>query len=507
MTAATLSPAKVVLLAAHLATRADIDSLSYLVSRHGNVLQKDLVLRILLTYFPETVPSHTYVPFLQELASGDFAGYDPIDIDSTAVDALTENEASKQVRKLHLLPLAWPEAPVDAKDDSLSLFLLRRAHRVDAVAGLLNQLPALLVPFLHSTPSLRSWMISVLLPLLRRNVQYYPHDCVPYTLDQFRTLPDDAALSFLLSQTEVRENLHLVGRDMRGMVGPWLQDPTKWTTLPPDGTELDGLPPFPSLEAVLEWLTQQASKNWRLAVEVIRQWQGPIDSDFGDYGESSWSETQQQYLQRRYLRAALAAAYLINEPTVDAISGVHNIACRIASILGVKEPNPLETSAIVALDFTDVDSRDPAATKFVSHMRNNSLEESNPITNPNLASVRRLSALTSSAFLLSSAGLSCSVRRAGDLVFLRDAREQKSEAVKFINAVARRASQNNDDRYWLVARDELFWLWSWSAAETGPAPPQAGLGVFGAVGWQFLETEFLKALLVATRMALPSPIP
>ena len=499
MSAALLSPPKLVLLAASLASHADIDSLSYLVSQRGDVLNKDLVLRILLTYLPETVPSHSYVPFLQELASGDYPRYDPVEIDSSAVDALQEKEALKKVRKLHLLPLTWSDAPTAISHDSLALFLLRRAHRVDAAAGLLTQLPALLVPFLHDTPSLRPWVISVLLPLLRRNYQYYPHNCVPQTLEEFRALPDSAALAFLLSETGVDEaNINLIGRDMKGLVGPWLYRPEKWIEASPDETGPEGLPPFSSLEVVLDWLTLQASKKWRIAVGVVQQWDGPMDSDFDGYGESHWSVAQQEYLQRRYLRAALASAYLVGESTLDAISGAHSIAARVASILGIAAPAPLEHSRIVALDLLNLDQGDILSPKLVSYMRNNLLQRTNPITEPIDTSVTRLSALTSSAFLLTSAGLPCTVRRAGDLVFLRDSGEQKSEAVKFIHLISGRTSQN-DDEHWLAARKELFWLWSWSAAEVDSPTSQFGAGVFGAVDREFLEKEFLKALLTATR--------
>src|SRR5690349_4528130 len=51
-----LSPAKLVLLAVHCAVAGDVDSLTTLAARHGTVLRKDLLLRILLTYLPETVP-------------------------------------------------------------------------------------------------------------------------------------------------------------------------------------------------------------------------------------------------------------------------------------------------------------------------------------------------------------------------------------------------------------------------------------------------------------------
>lgn len=494
-----LSPPKLVLLAAHLTSRGDIDSLSFLVSRHGETLRKDLVLRILLTYLPETVPSQAYVPFLQELASGEFADYDPIDIDVTAVASLTEDEAIKQVRRFRLIQLTWRDGPTDLKDHSLGTFLLLRAHRVDEGAGLLSQLPDLIVPFLHNVPSLRPWMVSVLLPLLRRNYQYYPRNCTSHTLEEFRALPDSAAVAFLLSQTGSREDdLHLAGRDMRGLVGPWLHGSDRWAKETPHESRDDALL-CPGLEVVLDWLTGQASTNWKLALQVIEDWGGPVDSDLGDLGDSWWTEEQRSYLQRRYIRAVLASAYLLPESTPEALVGAHKIATRAASLLAIGALPALQPTAS-ASSFRAIsgDRGGPVSREATSHMRSGHLENSNQLTNPDERSVRLLGALISSSFILTKAGISCSVRRSGDLLFLRDEREQKSEAAKYLHAVASRGPRN-DDAYWTSARRDLLWLWSWEPLDSESTAIHAGSGVFGAVDRQFLEAELLREMLTATR--------
>ncbi|OLN97284.1 Protein transport protein sec39 [Colletotrichum chlorophyti] len=224
-----LSPPKLVLLAVHLAINTNIDSLAFLTSRHAPVLRKDLVLRILLTYLPETIKSSDYVSFLEELSTGEFADREAGDIDYTVVENLSDEDATRKLRKLHLLPLFWKDAPIDTEDDPLALFLLRRAHRVDEEAGLLTQLPDLLGPFLQYTPGIRMWMVSTLLPLLRRNYEYYPSDGIPYTLAEFHSLPDGAAVDALLSQTGVRkEGYALIGRDLRGLLVPWLHSDARW---------------------------------------------------------------------------------------------------------------------------------------------------------------------------------------------------------------------------------------------------------------------------------------
>lgn len=493
-----LSPPKLVLLAAHLTSHGDIDSLSFLVSRHSETLRKDLVLRILLTYLPETVHSQAYVPFLQELASGDFADYDPIDIDVTAVASLTEEEAVKKVRRLRLIPLTWKDGPIDLKDDSLGLFLLLRAHRVDEGAGLLSQLPDLIVPFLHNVPSLRPWMVSVLLPLLRRNYHYYPRNCTPHTLEEFRALPDSAAVALLLSQTGSREeDMYLVGRDMRGLIGPWLHDSSRWKHETSNGAEEEALL-CPGFEVVLDWLTAQASTNWKLALQVIEEWDGPVDSDLGDLGDSWWTGEQRSYLQRRYIRAILASAYLVPDSTPETLVGAHKMASRAAALLGIGDLPALQPTASLPGGAPQYGRGDLVSAKATSYMRNGHLGNSNLLTSPDERAVRLLGALVTSSFILTKAGISCSIRRAGDLLFLRDRREQESEASKYLHAVASRGSRN-DDAYWVSARRDLLWLWSFEPFDSVSTTQKTGNGIFGGVDRQFLETELLKEILTATR--------
>lgn len=498
MSASPLSAPKVVLLAANLISRANINGLSHLASHYRDVLQKELVLRLLLTYLPETIPSQTYVPFLQDLASGEFIRNDPAEIDSADVDSLLESEATRLVRKLRLLPLTGSKDPIDSLDDPLTLFLFSRAHRVDAGAGLLSQLPALFIPFLEHTPSLRPWVTAVLIPLLRRNYLYYPNDSIPITLKEFQKLPDAVALSLLLSPTGTKQSdLRLVGRDLRGLVGPWLQGGEIREHHLTGGTSNDQTPCH-RFEAVQDWLISQTSKEWRVAVEAVRQWQGPADCDLGNDGQYTMSEAQREYLQDRYLRTSIASAYLIPDSTLEALSGAHAIASSVASTLHLEAPTPLHTSSIISLDLSSVGSDRLQYTGIVSDMRNDLLNESNLITQPDSSSLQRLCALIFSAFLLTNSGLPCNIRRAGELAFLQDSREQRSEATKFIQSLSGEVSQNGDEP-WITARKELLWLRSWGASTADAF--HAGSGVFGSVSLDFIETEFLKALLASSRKA------
>ncbi|KAK9419768.1 putative Sec39 domain-containing protein [Seiridium unicorne] len=502
-----LSPPKVVLLAAHFATKSDIDSLTVLALRYDKVLQKELLLRILLTCLPETVEAEQYIPLIQVLESDEFEKDATQEIDTSSVEDFTDAEIAKKVRRLRLLPLTSSAATKDADDDLLSQFLLARAHRVDEEAGLLTQLPNLIVPFLDHSPCIRTWMISALLPLLRRNYEYYRNHPIPHTLSEFEKLSDRAAVSLLLDQTGVNEeDLSNIGRDLRGLIGPWLYNDARWVSSDDTAGE-DGQPrkSCPGWEQMLEWLISQAARSWKVAVKAIEQWDGPEDVDLGGYG-SVWLEDEEQgYLESRYARAALAAAYLIPEATVEALHGVNTIITKVAGLLG-DDPTPtLQVASSLLSPLAELSNEPIISTKNATYMRNDLLEESNILTTPKSLSIQILHALTLSAFILTKAGAPCNVRRAGELAFLQDEREQRSEALKFIGTL-RNNTAKTDDKYWIRVRNELMWLRDWGTEEVAGDSSIKVQGVFGQLNKEFLEIECLKAFVASGRYSLARSI-
>ncbi|KAJ9142673.1 Protein transport protein sec39 [Pleurostoma richardsiae] len=511
--ALVLSAPKTVLLAVQLAAKADIDSLAFLAARHGTVLRKELLLRILLTYLPETLKSAKYVSFVESIEKGELDAATPVDIDLSPIEHLSNEQAAKKVRKLHLLPLSLPNAPEDAQNDPTTIFLLKRAYKVDEEAGLLTQLPELLVPFLDHAPSIRIWMISVLLPLLRRNYEYYPDENIPQTLTSFETLSDRAAIGLLLSQTGADEQgLVYVGRDLRGLLGPWLYDRKRWATKKlsestrgaSSGDAAERLLCV-GWEQFLLWLTSHASKSWKVAVSALEQWDGPDDFDLGGYGQMELDEDQREYLRGRYARAALASAYLIPETSVEALTGAHTILTKTALMLHEDPVPPIEATAAILPPFSELMHADILSPRNSAYLRNGLLDESNILTAPSESSLALLQALIVSAFLMSRLGPGYTVRRAGELALLQDEREQKAEALKLIHAISNNGPKS-DDRYWIRARNEVLWLRDWGAEDSDTRVEESYKGVFGQVQRELLEVEILKALLAHTKYALARSI-
>ncbi|KAH6637022.1 secretory pathway protein Sec39-domain-containing protein [Chaetomium tenue] len=503
-----LSPAKLVLLAVHCAVNSDIDSLTTLAARHGTVLRKDLLLRILLTYLPETLPSSQYAALIGQLESGVFPDTANPDVDCSSVEDLTEDAAAKKVRKLRLLPLASPESPEVSSADGLSLFLLRRSYKVDEEAGLLDELPALLLPFVDHSPSVRTLLVSTILPLLRRNCEYYPQAPVSYTLQGFQQLPDRVAVNLLLAQTGNQEaDLPHVGRDLRGLVGPWLSEKRRWKqgthkahSPDPSGAGEDLCPGWDEL---LRWLTTQASRNWQVAVSAVQQWDGPEDADLDGWGSMELSDGQRDYLERSYAQAALASAYLIPDTSLKALDGAYSLIVRVAKLRDLEPVFPLASALAELPSLTGRVPDDIMSAKNMAHLRNNLLAPSNPLTSPIDASVALLQALILSAHILTKAGCPCTIRRAGELALLRDEREQKAEAAKLIHAISNNGPKT-DDVFWRKARDEILWLRDWGITSWSPEEPSCG--IFAQVKQDFLEVEILRALLANTRYELARSI-
>ena len=486
----SLSPAKAVLLAVEFTVQVKLDHLDNLAAQYRDVLRQDLLLRILLTYLPETTPPSEYVELIRKIARGEFnEGSDTV-LETSFVDKLTEEKALKRARKLHLLHLSRTIVPGGADIDPLELFLFNRACQLDEEAGLLDQVPKLVEPFLDYGSSICPWMAYTVLPLLRRNSQHHAPDSRPYTLRHFQALDDGSAAKYLLAQVGQRGfALEDVGQDLRGAISPWLHDQTRWAI--EDSPGASSKLSCTGWQQVLEWLALQASTNWPVAVNAFEQWAGPCDANFGDNIVDHTAACPLGQLHLSYAKAALASAYLLPEASPEALNGAYRIVNRAKSILGLALLPPLESAA----DDPPVMASEALPqwdAKLVAHLRSNLLEPSNLLSEPSLAATDFLAVVILSAFLLTRLGIPSSVRKASNLALLQDSREQKNELTKLIRHVLNQAPRG-DDNYWIKARLQILWLRNWGA---NYHPDNAKvMGIFGMISREDIEIELLKSML------------
>jgi hypothetical protein len=489
---AALSPAKATLLAVHFAAVADIDSFRQHSAAYASVLGRELLLRILLTHLPETLDPSTYTPLLQQIHDGTLStvsGDGDRVLDLSSIDSLSEEQASRKTRKLRLLELACSDAPTNGQDDPLTLFLFHRAYRIDRDAGLLNLIPDLLLPFVEHCDAITTWLVSTILPLSRRNFEYHPETNSPLSISEFEKLTDDAAVDYLLSGAgQDSEGPGSIGRDLRGLLGPWFQHPARWSG------QVD-VAKAPGWAHFLQWLVSQSSRSWRTAVQAIEEYNGPADVDSGPVIANHPENAKLDHLLHSFLRAALASAYSIQDSSIDGLTGAWQILRRVQTLMDAGDLNSLEMEADSLPELSDLDEILNKKNRNYSNLRNDLLDNSNLITSPTPAALTMLRGVTLSAFLITRLGQTCTLRTAGEMMLLQDLHEQKSEFLKVVRLLSNTAPRD-DDTYWSRARNDIIWLHSWG---TGSPNTSQGIGPFGMIPRHDLETEILKAMLANSR--------
>ncbi|EDN02320.1 protein transporter Sec39 [Histoplasma capsulatum] len=509
---AELSDAHLIVFAVQLCVNGDVSALPRLQSHFHGGDNIDIFLRIILTFLPESTEPSRYTPVIESLVNGSTPpaedGND--DLDLASVGQLPTSAARKQVQRLHLLPLRYPGHAEHEPDIPLVQFLIHRAHRIDNESGLQPFIIELLEPFLHTSEYLQTWVISTALPLLRFNYEYHWENDVELSLDIIQSLDSGSAVNILLSKTESRNRGGDVGRDLRGLVGPWMYGHAsskrrKLTQLERSGSIaiFDNREPSSESERdgwqeVNEWLLSTSMRDFPMAVEAVEQWSGPDDIDFGGYNKSeglglSNGDTQ---LSLNYGQAALATIYATTVATPETLDGSCRVVSRIASLLEIPGhsvlrifENDLEP---LNLDLTCLSDIARGAI-----LQNALLEPSNPLTFPTTQSIAFIDAILVSIRTLAGFGHAISCRAAADICLLASDEMQLSEFHSVVEALQR---DHKTGRDWKKVRLQLLWLRDWGYSdqfEKLEAKLIPGHGLFWRVPLVLLEGEILKTMLNA----------
>jgi hypothetical protein len=356
-------------------------------------------------------------------------------------------------------------------------------------------------------------MISSILPLVRFNYEYHPEDATTLSISKFEALGDRAGVSLLLSKTGSQEQQATIGRDIRGLVGPWMYGDTllkrrklRSNSIQEFQTLVDFEAPvtdpkYAGWEEVFRWLLGKATNSWKEVVEVVEQWDGPGDIDLGEYADGTeWlDEDDQLHLERRYARAVIASAYSISETSEEVLSGIQRILTRIITLLDKDRIPTLQAAAALLTPVTGLEGL-RLSKQTAKHLRSGLLSEDNVLTSPTAESIKLLHALLISAFLCTKLRLPITIKQAGDLVFLQDEHEQRAAFTKLMSKIAH--GPREDDKYWVKTRNEMLWLRDWGAEELEEGTGAVhGRGILGCLPKELIEREILKALLVNTRMS------
>lgn len=529
-----------ILLAVQFASESNVDAVQALVIQRQDLFDAELALRILLTYLTETLDPILYTPLVAQVASNQLPiGQSQLQstIDLSAVSKLSTSKAHKKAQNLHLLSLDHPSCPPAGCDDLLTRFLIHRAHRIDTETGVLTSIPQLIDPFLEERPFLKTWYISVVLPLLRFGYEYYGDNNGLYSLNQVEWAEGEAGVATLLSKAldhpsrqtngrdtslEAREHWSTLARDMRGLVGPWMYGSSDRKRRKIDGqdsmrkrlsvfnkeverakqiteqTARTGDDEVLSWDPAFIWMTRTAVEDLPIVANAIEEWGGPADVDLGGYHQGPYlSQEQQRTLLRRYAQTAFATVFAAGASTKEVVSHSHSMLVRIAHLLDYEPPPDLASSIDLLPRIDDHKSalHDlPSSWLEVDAL----LQPNNPLTSPTLETFALLQLFVFSAYLLAEVGHPVAISQVARIRFQFDANEQLGLCQRIIHALSTGAK---DELQWAGIRNRLLWLWGW-AMNSADMSAQYGSGVFGKLERSLFEKEILKAFLNASCFSL-----
>jgi hypothetical protein len=519
-----LSQAQCILLAVHLASESNIAALHSFTPTRSEVFDPELVLRILLTYLPESIEPAKYTKYAQEVGSRLYLDVDREDVvvDTTPVAEITDAQAQKRVKKLHILQIRPPGFPPNAPEDLLTWFVCHRAARIDSETGMLNLLPTLIEPFLNRNDYIRTWYISVVFPLIRHHLDYYPDDeALDVSVGALESIGGSEGIDLLMNKAvekfseSTKDN---VARDIKGLVGPWMYGHTERKRRKLGHSKRDEKPALEKLskgvrkislsgvsledktghdwEYMYRWMVQHAVDNLDLTASAIDDWDGPGDVDLGGFDRGTvqyLDEEVQRKLELQYAQAAFAACYAAKADTEDTIRQAHGILARLAILLDFVPPPDLAESVESLPQVERHIARHSGDNDIPSLAPENLLTPEHPLTTPRIDTYMLLQMMVYSAYQLCNLGQPSSLAKVAKLAFTGTVEEQ-TEMLKTILRKVKPAADGHDDTRMAANRSKLLWLWNWGIKLDDDLSDQ-GLGILGRIPRNTFEREVLKTFI------------
>ncbi|OQO03333.1 hypothetical protein B0A48_11589 [Cryoendolithus antarcticus] len=535
----TLSTSQCLLLTVHCASESNIRALHTFTPTRSDALDPELILRILLTYLPESLPPREYTSYVSEVASRLYLDVDreDVEVDVKHVEGLDEKEIEKRVKKVRkeLRELRPSKFPAHAPDDILTSFLCHRAEAIDRETGLLPLVKDLVEPFLDRNAYLRTWYVSAVLPLLRLNWEYYPDSRHEVSIEQFAGLEGKDGIEMLMEKStqastekvagpEGNAEESAVGRDMKGLVGPWMYGHSERKRRKLNGRE-EGAPaitdPEPAEEQQLasglrkiklngiskeditghdweyayRWMVHQATANFPLVTRLIDDWDGPSDVDFGGFESRArpyLDDDIQRKLELQYAQAAFASCYAVTSPSEATVRGAHGVLARLAELLDFIPPPDLATS-VDSLPRIEEHTTKLDESHTPQHLEPDHLfTAEHPLTTPRMETYMLLQMIVYTAYQLLGLGNPMSLVGVAKLQFYGTAENQMTVLKRILQTCTKNGK--GDEAQSTSDRAKLIWLWNWGIA-TEDTAATTGAGVLGKIEKAAFEDEILKVYL------------
>ena len=497
--ASSLSAAHVLLLATRLCSDANVEGFGALRALYPNILSAEAVYRTILTFLPEETDPARYVPLLKDSWTED--GYLPSDVDTSSVHELSEASAQAKVQKLHFLRVVPFDSTPKSARDLLSSFLVQRAHQIDCATSDLLSVLQLLEPFLDDSEPLRRWLVSTLLPLLRKDYEYYPDALDRLSLKEIEGLQGSAGVEILLRYARKHPIDSMIGRDIRGIIGPWKyggsqtkrrkvshEEDQEWDNSNGFADDRD------SWQDVNEWIVSTSQSDYGLVANAVAEWDGPQDVDLGGYGPQATGDIG-GVLTLRYCQAAIATIYAADGTSDQVAADCRRVLHRVKVLSGLeqssKHDSPKALPEIPLLPNSVVGS----ARAVLLH--NALLHPDNELTKPSRHVFALLDGVLASLRALRNLQNPLSPRAATELCLFGNEERQQQELQKILQQLTRTKGSETD---WQSIREELSWLRLWRTRSSHSDLTREGFShraLFWRISGQHFEKAFLAALLTA----------
>ena len=495
---AQVSDAHLILDAVQFATEADVAALGQISAKHPNALKPELILRIILTFLPEKTEPESYVRLVRDLVTQSVNALDHDRVLPHPSAPLSNDQAERRVRKLHLTPLPTLDS-IAGDDDLLPRFLYSQAHRIDVETGSLFLLRTLLDPFIDHSQFLRIWTTSTIYPLLCLEYDIDLDDRPNYTLANFEALHGPLGLDELLAQTigGGKEKAQNLGWYMREILAPWIRGQmvrSKEEASPIQSDDAGSEDKRPQKESLWSYLNQQilglAKEDFSASLDVFVQWDGPGNIGSEENNEQDMSSNQ---VAAEYSQTCLAAVYVNNSADMSTRTGVRRLLDR-ASELSDLPPLPSPGSNEISDQSVTLPAEFLRSLSKIHVLQAELLDIGNPLTRPSQESVELAFQLFTSIETLDALGHNISMSSALFLGPLGSEGDQRSMLVKVLSSLS--DGKGLDDARWVAVRRDLHWLRTWNVRNlsNGACP-----AILGRLGSEELETRMLRALLASNR--------
>ncbi len=498
-----LSAARIIVLATELCSKTAFRDFQNLQHQRPEVLGAELCCRILLTFVSGNEDPQQYVQLLKQLGGVVVEDGLSKNIDVSSVEELSEAEARRRVQQMRLVRLKSFDSEDFATQDVITRFVIQQAYRIDAETGDLPTILYLVEPFVDGAEPLRQWLISSLLPLLRLDYEYYVEGGSGLSLSAIRDLAGSKGLNLLLQRAKTEEGRQHIGRDLRGIVGPWMYGArsSKRRKLSPSfrrasivGQESSSTPERSGWQDVNEWILETSIEDYDLAAEAICKWDGPRDVDLGGYeSKTQPTTTADTTLSIDYGQAALAIVYTTDDTSPQANKNLWRILGRVGDIAEVNLPRQVNGEGMPDCSHQPESITTMPRSELATE---NLLEPHHALTRPSAASLEFLWAILTSIQLLDElhCQLKFSCRDATFLTLYATEQVQRRELHQALQNLARIASAKTD---WQSVRKRILWLSRWQLDAPSLSEEENHRALFWRVSCEDVETELFGALLTA----------